>query len=57
MVQDAPLMTQVAMPAAAAGPDVADDYGGALVKVEAPPTAPKISALGDAGCGATCLVD
>ena len=52
MVQDAPLMTQVAMPAGLLtqlSQKVAEVQ---LVKVEAPPTAPKFTALKNAGCTA-----
>lgn len=45
MVQDAPLMTQVAMPAGLLSRMGREIENVALVKVEAPPTAPKISAL------------
>ena len=53
MVQDAPLMTQVAMPARLLAQMSQKISEAQLVKVEAPPTAPKITALRDAGCGAT----
>lgn len=45
MVQDAPLMTQVAMPAALLARMGREIEWVKLVKVEAPPTAPKISAV------------
>jgi 2-keto-3-deoxy-L-arabinonate dehydratase len=45
MVQDAPLMTQVAMPAALLARMAREIEHVRYVKVEAPPTAPKISAL------------
>lgn len=45
MVQDAPLMTQVAMPAALLARMGREIENVSFVKVEAPPTAPKISAL------------
>ena len=45
MVQDAPLMTQVSMPAALLARMGREIERVTLVKVEAPPTAPKISAL------------
>ncbi|MCS7025848.1 MAG: dihydrodipicolinate synthase family protein [Bryobacteraceae bacterium] len=45
MVQDAPLMTQVSMPVALLARMGRDIERVKLVKVEAPPTAPKISAL------------
>jgi 4-hydroxy-tetrahydrodipicolinate synthase len=53
MVQDAPAMTQVAMPArllAQMSQKIAEVQ---LVKVEAPPTAPKVTAIREAGCTAT----
>lgn len=49
MVQDAPLMTQVAMPAALLARMGREIEHVKLVKVEAPPTAPKISAVKAAG--------
>jgi 2-keto-3-deoxy-L-arabinonate dehydratase len=45
MVQDAPLMTQVAMPPALLTRMAREIENVHLVKVEAPPTAPKVSAL------------
>lgn len=45
MVQDAPLMTQVAMPAALLARMLREIEHVRSVKVEAPPTAPKITAL------------
>lgn len=53
MVQDAPLMTQVAMPARLLAQMSQKIPEVQLVKVEAPPTAPKITALRDTGCTAT----
>ena len=47
MVQDAPLMTQVAMPAALLARMGRDIENVEYAKVEAPPTAPKIGALQD----------
>lgn len=52
MVQDAPLMTQVPMPSALLSQLSQKIDLVQLVKVEAPPTAPKITALGAAGCKA-----
>jgi 4-hydroxy-tetrahydrodipicolinate synthase len=49
MVQDAPLMTQVAMPAALLVRMGREIERVRYVKVEAPPTAPKVSAVADAG--------
>ncbi len=49
MVQDAPLMTGVAMPAALLARMGREIERVKLVKVEAPPTAPKITALQNAG--------
>ena len=51
MVQDAPLMTQVAMPAALLARMAREIEQVEYVKVEAPPTAPKVTALLDAGAG------
>jgi 2-keto-3-deoxy-L-arabinonate dehydratase len=51
MVQDAPLMTQVAMPAALLARMAREIEHVEYVKVEAPPTAPKVTALLDAGAG------
>ena len=45
MVQDAPMLTNVAMPAALMGRMARQSSGIRYVKVEAPPTAPKFSAL------------
>jgi 4-hydroxy-tetrahydrodipicolinate synthase len=53
MVQDAPVMTQVAMPARLLAQMSHKIAQVQLIKVEAPPTAPKITALRDAGCSAT----
>ena len=53
MVQDAPAMTQVAMPACLLAQMSQKIEQVQLVKVEAPPTAPKITAIRDAGCTAT----
>ncbi len=47
MVQDAPLMTQVAMPASLLSKMGREIEHVVYAKVEAPPTAPKISALSD----------
>ena len=47
MVQDAPLMTQVALPAALLSRMGREIEHVSYAKVEAPPTAPKISALSD----------
>jgi 2-keto-3-deoxy-L-arabinonate dehydratase len=47
MVQDAPLMTQVALPAALLSKMGREIEHVSYAKVEAPPTAPKISALSD----------
>jgi len=47
MVQDAPLMTQVAMPAALLSRMGREIENVKYAKVEAPPTAPKISAISD----------
>jgi 2-keto-3-deoxy-L-arabinonate dehydratase len=52
MVQDAPLMTQVPMPAGLLSQLSEKIDLVQLVKVEAPPTAPKITALVNAGCKA-----
>jgi 2-keto-3-deoxy-L-arabinonate dehydratase len=52
MVQDAPLMTQVAMPAGLLTQLSLKIDQVQLVKVEAPPTSPKITALKNAGCKA-----
>lgn len=49
MVQDAPLMTQVAMPAPLLARMGREIERVAYVKVEAPPTAPKVSAVVEAG--------
>lgn len=49
MVQDAPLMTQVAMPASLLSKLGREIENVVYAKVEAPPTAPKISAVGKAG--------
>jgi 4-hydroxy-tetrahydrodipicolinate synthase len=49
MVQDAPLLTQVAMPAALLGRMGREIERVRYVKVEAPPTAPKVSAVAAAG--------
>jgi 2-keto-3-deoxy-L-arabinonate dehydratase len=49
MVQDAPLMTQVAMPAALLARMAREIERVQYVKVEAPPTAPKVSAVLAAG--------
>jgi len=51
MVQDGPLMTQVAMPAALLARMAKEIEHVEYVKVEAPPTAPKVTALLDAGAG------
>jgi len=51
MVQDAPLMTQVAMPAALLGRMAREIENIRYVKVEAPPTAPKVSAVMKASDG------
>ena len=48
MVQDAPLMTQVAMPAGLIGRMARELPNVTYAKVEAPPTAPKISAVAEA---------
>jgi 2-keto-3-deoxy-L-arabinonate dehydratase len=48
MVQDAPLMTQVPLPAALLGRMAREIEHVRLVKVEAPPTAPKVSAVASA---------
>ncbi|MBL8177969.1 MAG: dihydrodipicolinate synthase family protein [Bryobacterales bacterium] len=53
MVQDAPLMTGVAMPAALLARMGREIERVQLVKVEAPPTAPKITALKNAGSDLT----
>lgn len=53
MVQDAPLMTQVAMPAGLLTQMSQKIEQVKLIKVEAPPTAPKTTALKNAGCTAT----
>jgi 2-keto-3-deoxy-L-arabinonate dehydratase len=45
MVQDAPLLTQVPMPAALLGRMAKEIPGVRYVKVEAPPTVPKLSAI------------
>jgi 4-hydroxy-tetrahydrodipicolinate synthase len=47
MVQDAPLMTQVAMPAALLSRMGREIENVKYAKIEAPPTAPKISAISD----------
>lgn len=52
MVQDAPLMTQVAMPAGLLTQLSQKIEQVRLIKVEAPPTAPKTTALRNAGCTA-----
>lgn len=52
MVQDAPLMTQVAMPAGLLAQMSQKIDAVRLIKVEAPPTAPKFTALEKAGCKA-----
>jgi 2-keto-3-deoxy-L-arabinonate dehydratase len=52
MVQDAPLMTQVAMPPGLLTQLAQKIEHVQLVKVEAPPTASKITALKNAGCKA-----
>jgi 2-keto-3-deoxy-L-arabinonate dehydratase len=49
MIQDAPLMTQVAMPAALLSRMGREIENVVYAKVEAPPTAPKISAVTKAG--------
>jgi len=49
MVQDAPLMTQVAMPAGLLARMAREIERVRYAKVEAPPTAPKVSAVLDAG--------
>lgn len=49
MVQDAPLMTQVAMPAGLLGQMAREIEWVQYAKVEAPPTAPKVSAVLNAG--------
>jgi 4-hydroxy-tetrahydrodipicolinate synthase len=49
MVQDAPLMTQVAMPPALLARMAREIEHVRLVKVEAPPTAPKVSAVLEGG--------
>jgi 4-hydroxy-tetrahydrodipicolinate synthase len=49
MVQDAPLMTQVAMPAGLLARMAREIENVRYAKVEAPPTAPKVSAVIDAG--------
>lgn len=53
MVQDAPLMTQVPMPAALLARMSREIENVRMVKVEAPPTAPKFSAIAQAGGVAT----
>lgn len=53
MVQDAPLMTQVAMPAGLLARMSREIANLRLIKAEAPPTAPKVTALVQAGCSAT----
>lgn len=50
MVQDAPLMTQVAMPAGLLSRMGREIANVCYAKVEAPPTAPKMSAVVQAGC-------
>ncbi len=52
MVQDAPLMTQVPMPAGLLAQLSQKIDAVQLIKVEAPPTAPKFTALEKAGCQA-----
>src|SRR5215469_2219827 len=49
MVQDAPLMTQVQMPAPLVARMSAEIEQVRYIKIEAPPTAPKVSAVVDAG--------
>jgi 4-hydroxy-tetrahydrodipicolinate synthase len=49
MVQDAPLMTQVQMPASLVTRMSAEIEQVRYIKIEAPPTAPKVSAVVDAG--------
>jgi 4-hydroxy-tetrahydrodipicolinate synthase len=49
MVQDAPVMTQVSMPAALLARMRREIAGVKYAKVEAPPTAPKVSAVIDGG--------
>jgi 4-hydroxy-tetrahydrodipicolinate synthase len=49
MVQDAPLMTQVPMPASLIARMSREIAGVRYVKVEAPPTAPKVTAVVEAG--------
>ncbi len=51
MIQDAPLMTQVAMPAALLARMAREIEHVEYVKVEAPPTASKVTALLEAGAG------
>lgn len=53
MVQDAPLMTQVPMPAALLARMSREIENVRMVKVEAPPTAPKFTAIAQAGGAAT----
>jgi len=55
MVQDAPLLTQVAMPASLLARMGRDIEHVKSVKVEAPPTAPKITALMNAASGSLVL--
>jgi 4-hydroxy-tetrahydrodipicolinate synthase len=55
MVQDAPLMTQVAMPVALLARMAREIEHVRSVKVEAPPTAPKVGALAIAAAGKLAL--
>ncbi len=55
MVQDAPLMTQVTMPPPLLARLTREVDEVSSVKVEAPPTAPKITALRNSGCEAVLL--
>jgi 2-keto-3-deoxy-L-arabinonate dehydratase len=55
MVQDAPLLTTVAMPPPLLARLAREIPGVQMVKVEAPPTAPKFSALADAAAGGLTL--
>lgn len=55
MVQDAPLMSQVNMPAALLARMAREIENVSLVKVEAPPTAPKFTQVADAGGAALTL--
>lgn len=55
MVQDAPLLTTVAMPAALLARLAREVPGVTMVKVEAPPTAPKFTALAQAAADGLTL--